>query len=166
MFYKYLHTHRNKDEASGDTTLVYGVAHLKDGILQVSVDSRYAISQDKAALESGLRAHWAEHGWQVVDYDMTTPFYMPKDDPRVAALQQLYTEVTGREDEPYTMGGGTYARWLPNTVAFGSAIESERSYLGDERGGPHQRDEYISEREFYDGMLIYSRAIGNLSEIL
>ena len=60
------------------------------------------------------------------------------------------------------MGGGTYARCLPNTVAFGSGIFRHRHYLGDERGNAHQRDEYIAEEEFFDGMRIYSRALGNL----
>ncbi len=93
-------------------------------------------------------------------------YFVSADDKKIKALTDACESVLGIECKPYTMGGGTYARWLPNTVAFGSAIESERSYLGDERGGPHQRDEYISEKEFFGGMEIYSRVLSNLSEIL
>ena len=157
-----------QDEDSGDTTLVYGVAYLKDGMLQLSVDSRYAISQDKAALERDLRAHWAEHGWQVADYDMTTPFYIPKDDPRVTALQQLYTEVTGREDEPYSMGGGTYSRVMPNAITFGPGVpgtKHEYPFLPEGHGGAHGRDEVVAMESIYTCSRIYAAAIAALDEI-
>ena len=93
-------------------------------------------------------------------------YYVSADDAKIAALTNACEDVLGIKCEPYTMGGGTYARNLPNTVAFGSGIMSERKHLGGERGNAHQRDEYIAEKEFFDGMRIYSRAIGNLSEIL
>lgn len=93
-------------------------------------------------------------------------YSMSADDDKIKALTKACEEVLGYECKPYTTGGGTYARWMPNTVAFGSAIPEERNYLGDERGNAHQRDEYMTKREFFDGMLIYSKALGNISEIL
>jgi succinyl-diaminopimelate desuccinylase len=93
-------------------------------------------------------------------------YSMSAEDEKIKALTKACEEVLGYECKPYTTGGGTYARWMPRTVAFGSAIPEERNYLGDERGNAHQRDEYISKREFFDGMLIYSKALGNLSNIL
>ncbi len=92
-------------------------------------------------------------------------YFVSADDDKIKALTKACEDVLGIECKPYTMGGGTYARWLPNTVAFGSGIVSERNHLGSERGNAHQRDEYISEKEFFMGMEIYSRALGNLSEI-
>jgi succinyl-diaminopimelate desuccinylase len=93
-------------------------------------------------------------------------YFVSADDPKIEALTSACESVLGIECKPYTMGGGTYARWLPNTVAFGSGIESERKYLGDERGNAHQRDEYISKYEFFAGMEIYTRAIFNLSDVI
>ncbi len=93
-------------------------------------------------------------------------YFVSADDEKIKALTKACEEVLGYECKPYTTGGGTYARWMPNTVAFGSAIPEERTFLGDERGSAHQRDEYISKRELFDGMLIYSKALGNISEIL
>ena len=93
-------------------------------------------------------------------------YFVSADDEKIKALTNACETVLGIEAKPYTMGGGTYARWLPNTVAFGSGIESERLFLGDERGNAHQRDEYISEYEFFKGMEVYSLAISNLAEII
>ncbi len=105
-------------------------------------------------------------GGTVVPTMSSEGYFVSADDAKIKALTKACEDVLGYECKPYTMGGGTYARWLPNTVAFGSGIIEERKFLGDERGNAHQRDEYISKREFFDGMLIYSQALGNLSEIL
>lgn len=115
-----------------------------------------------AAIESAV----APFGGIVRVCSQSDGYFVSADDKKIKALTDACESVLGIECKPYTMGGGTYARWLANTVAFGSGIVSERSYLGDERGGPHQRDEYISEKEFFSGMEIYSRALSNLSEIL
>ena len=101
----------------------------------------------------------------MIGSDNSNGYFVSADDPRIRALTYACESVLGVECKPYTMGGGTYARRLPNTVAFGSGILSQRKFLGDERGNAHQRDEYISESELFDGMRIYSRALGNLSEI-
>lgn len=37
-------------------------------------------------------------------------------------LTDIYNELTGENKEPYTMGGGTYARKLPNAISFGPGL--------------------------------------------
>ena len=150
----------------GYLTCVGGVINAsKDKTVQ-SYNIRYLPETPYTEIVSAIQDAVSAFGGKVRVVAQSDGYFVSADDAKIQALTEACESVLGIECKPYTMGGGTYARWLPNTVAFGSAIESERSYLGDERGGPHQRDEYISEREFYDGMLIYSRAIGNLSEIL
>ena len=114
-----------------------------------------------SAIENAVSAY----GGRVNIGSQSDGYFVSADDERIKALTNACESVLGKKCEPYTMGGGTYARWLANTVAFGSSIEGERDYLGDEKGGAHQRDEFMSIREFFDGMLIYSLAIANLSEI-
>ena len=156
------------DEASGDTTLVYGVAHLKDGVLTVSVDCRYSISLKGDELCAKLTKHWQSCGWEVCNLEYTNPFYIVKDDPRVVALQQLYTEVTGREDEPYTMGGGTYSRVMPNAITFGPGVpgtKHEYPFLPEGHGGAHGRDEVTAMESVYTCSRIYTAALAALDEI-
>ncbi len=92
-------------------------------------------------------------------------YHVSADDEKIRALTDACESVLGIECKPYTMGGGTYARLFPNMVAFGSGIDSQRHFLGDERGNAHQLEEYISESELFDGMRIYSRALGNLADL-
>lgn len=63
------------------------------------------------------------------------------------------------------MGGGTYARGLANTVAFGASQSRYAGLLGKGKGNCHDVDEYISEKEVSEGIEIYIRALQGLAEI-
>lgn len=156
------------DEASGPLTLVYGVAHLKDGRLTVLADSRYSISCPGDELSSKLKADWTARGFAIDDFGMTRPFYIPKDDPRVEVLQELYKEVTGRDDPPFTMGGGTYSRVVPNAISFGPGLpgkEWDRSFLPEGHGGGHGRDETVNLESILTCSKIYAAALAMLDEL-
>ncbi len=43
----------------------------------------------------------------------------PSDSPVLGALLSAYREVTGDDSRPISIGGGTYAKAMPNMVAFG-----------------------------------------------
>ena len=157
------------DEMSGELTLCYGVAHLRDGMLHVSADCRYSVTCDGDALESALRADWARRGYQVTHFHLGRPFYIPKDDPRVEALQALYTEITGRNDPPYAMGGGTYSRVIPNAITFGPGIPGARvdlSFLPEGHGGAHGRDEVVTLENLRVCVKMYAAALATLDQIL
>ncbi len=150
----------------GYLTCVGGVIRAdKNGITQ-SFNIRYLPETPYSEVVSAIERAVAPFGGSVRVCGQSDGYFVSADDEKIKALTNACESVLGIECKPYTMGGGTYARWLPNTVAFGSSIEGEREYLGSEKGGAHQRDEYISEREFFEGMLIYSLSLKNLSDIL
>ena len=157
-----------EDEESGKLTLVYGVAHLKEGVLTILADSRYSVTLQKEKLCAGLKENWLKRGFVIAHFDATTPFYLPKDDPRVMALQELYKEVTGRDDEPYSMGGGTYSRVAPNALSFGPGlrgIEHDMSFLPEGHGGAHGRDEVLFLDDICTAFRIYAVALAMLDEL-
>lgn len=157
------------DEPSGQLTLVYGVAHLKDGVLTVSVDSRYPVTMDGAKLEADLRAAWAKLNFAVKEFDLSEPFYIPVEDPRVTALMSLYKDVTGRDDPPYAMGGGTYSRAVPGAISFGPGMPGTKSdysaFLPEGHGGAHGRDEVLPINKMLTCCKIYVTALAELDGI-
>ena len=158
-----------EDEISGKTTLVYSTAELSGGRLTVGVDCRFSISYDAALLRERLKQAWARRGFSDAGISVSPPFHIPKDDPRIAALQQVYTEVTGREDPPYTMGGGTYSREIPDAISFGFSMPGKRrdlSFLPSGHGGAHGRDEVLRMDKIENGMRIYLAALLSLDRIL
>lgn len=150
----------------GYLTCVGGVIEIKDNKIVQSFNIRYMPETPYSEIVAAMENAVTPYGGKVKITSQSDGYFVSADDKKIKALTDACESVLGIECKPYTMGGGTYARWLPNTVAFGSGIESERKFLGDERGNAHQRDEYISEKEFFMGMEIYSKALGNLSEIL
>ena len=156
-----------EDEESGKLTLVYGVAHLKDGVLTISADSRFCVTLRKAQLVPQLEENWTARGFEIVRLEAADPFYIAKTDERVVALQELYKEVTGRDDEPYTMGGGTYSRVVPNAISFGPGLrgqEHDMSFLPEGHGGAHGRDEVLFLDSAMTAFRIYAVALAMLDE--
>ncbi|MBQ0110125.1 MAG: M20/M25/M40 family metallo-hydrolase, partial [Clostridiales bacterium] len=150
----------------GYLTCVGGVLQVKGGKLLQNFNIRYLPESDYKDLVKNIEASVAPFGGKVSLTSQSTGYHVSADDEKIKALTKACEDVVGYECKPYTMGGGTYARSLPNTVAFGSGVLEERNHLGDEHGNAHQTDEYISVKEFFMGMEIYSRALDNLSAIL
>lgn len=156
------------DEVSGDLTLVYSIAHLKDGVLSVGIDCRFPVSCKTAELAVDMQAAWRARGFSIAHMETSDPFYIPKDDPRVTALQQLYREVTGFDHQPYAMGGGTYSRVAPNAISFGPGIPAmarDLSFLPEGHGGAHGRDEVLFLDTLFTCSKIYAVALAMLDEI-
>ncbi len=154
------------DDAFGYVTCVGGIISVRDGRIIQNFNIRHLPETPYAQVVSAIEQSVEKAGGKVNMLMESKGYSVSADDERIKALTSACESVLGIECKPYTTGGGTYARWLENTVAFGSAISSERNYLGSERGNAHQRDEYISETELFTGMEIYSVALGNLSETL
>ena len=62
--------------------------------------------------------------------------YLAPDHPLVSALLDSYAEVMGERPAPLCIGGATYARALPNAVAFGPVFPGDEEMC-------HQVDEYV-----------------------
>lgn len=157
-----------EDEESGKLSLVYGVAHLKDGVLHLLADSRFCVTLRKNELVPKLEENWKSRGFEIEYLEATDPFYIPKSDARVEALQELYQEVTGRDDKPYTMGGGTYSRVMPNAISFGPGLRGEvhdMSFLPEGHGGAHGRDEVLFMDSAMTAFRIYAVALAMLDEL-
>lgn len=79
---------------------------------------------DKQVVEA-IAEKVAPLGFTVENEYFQPPLYVEKDSPLVATLQRVYRDCTGREDEPVSTGGGTYARAFENAVAFGALFPDE-----------------------------------------
>lgn len=158
-----------EDEISGPLTLVYSIANLHEGHLEVSMDCRYPITCPSETLKQTLVSLWEMNGFSPDNLKIEPPFYMPKDSPIVTALQDIYHQITGRNEQPYTMGGGTYSRIVPNAISFGPGMPGNRSradFLPEGHGGAHGRDEILPLDKFMNCARIYLAALITLDELL
>lgn len=82
-------------------------------------------------------------------------------------LTDVYNEVANDNKESFVMGGGTYARKLPNAFAYGiGGMErndedrrQEAEFFKPGHGGVHEPDEGLNLRLFMKAMKLYTMAI-------
>ena len=89
------------------------------------------------------------------------PFLLDPQGPAIQALLASYNQATGEDAEPFTMGGGTYAREFSRAASFGPEKPWEQApeWVGGmhgpdegvgaaaERGLPHLRAHYRQTHE-------------------
>ena len=77
--------------------------------------------------------------------------------PLIKALQKAYTEVTGEEAELLAIGGGTYAKTMPNVVAFGPVFPGQTYKI-------HEEDECWSVEDIMKNAHIMAKVLVELAE--
>ncbi|MDI9498152.1 MAG: Sapep family Mn(2+)-dependent dipeptidase [Bacillota bacterium] len=146
------------DEVSGRLTMNVGLIDLDSSGVCLTCDIRYPVTWRLDDLLAKMRARVAGHGGEVHVIHHSDPLYLPKDHPLVATLTEVYRAAGGENTEPMAMGGGTYARSLPNTVAFGPGFPGED-------GGAHQTGESVNLASLNRARQIYTTAFRALDRI-
>ena len=77
---------------------------------------------------------------------------MPPEHPLVEKLLKVYADCTGLPAEPKSIGGGTYAKMIPNVLAFGPI------FPGDEVR-EHKPDEFMELSRLRDNANILAEAM-------
>ena len=98
---------------------------------------------EKATLE--VISHWAP-----VLYDKSSKY--------VQALQQVYTDVTKSDSIPVTTTGGTYAKIIPNIIAYGPSFPGQRDIA-------HLPNEWIGAKDLETDTIIYGLGLLSLSNM-
>lgn len=104
------------DPKSGDLTACMSMAEIKDGTLSIVIDFRLPLG---VTAESVAKAVEKKLGCKATVLDYHPNLYIAEDAPLIKTLLAVYRGITGDMTAPLKTGGGTYARELPNAVAFG-----------------------------------------------
>lgn len=141
------------DKESGFLTLNLGTARISGGYAVFELDIRYPVTYKMELVTDILKSSLPLFDIDRGNYHL--PLYISPDSPLVRALLDAYDGVMGTKSAPISIGGGTYARFLPLGVAFGGQFPDTPSTI-------HQRDEYIDLVEFEKMIDIYYAAIKSL----
>lgn len=151
------------DEASGETTCAGTMASMReDGRAVMHLNIRHCISADGEALMASMERICAQNGCVLERVRYSAPNYYPRESPVVEALTNAFNEMTGENKEPYVMGGGTYARKLPNALAYGlGGIKSEKepTMFESGHGGAHQPDEYLDLSTLKRSLIVFAAGV-------
>ncbi|MBS1719774.1 MAG: Sapep family Mn(2+)-dependent dipeptidase [Armatimonadetes bacterium] len=146
-----------QDEVSKDLTSNLGIVWVEGGRLQMLFNIRYCVTWTGEHLLSLCQNYLKTlHGDFEVRVDRDSkPLYFPLEHPLVKAVCEVYTAETGDVRAPGVMGGGTYARAIPNCVSIGT------SWDGD--GLAHETDERVAITSLHRAAKIYAHLFYRLA---
>ena len=155
-----------EDPFFGPLTCVAGLARTEGGRLELSLNIRYPISTSGEKIRSRIQSFCRERGVELVSFDDNAPAYMDPNGQIPVLLNELCCQVLKEDFAPYSMGGGTYARHLPNALACGPLNKHLDRPGGSKRGGGHQPDECICLESLENLIRIYVRAIARIDQMI
>ncbi|MCS7301354.1 MAG: Sapep family Mn(2+)-dependent dipeptidase [Fimbriimonadales bacterium] len=148
------------DEPSGALTSNLGVFDYDGKHVCCVFNIRYPVTWSMDALKEHLQPALSATGFRLGEERTrhTPPLFIPPDTPFLQAILKVYREETGDyATQPTTMGGGTYARTMPNLVAIGAAFEGD--------GEAHQANERISIESMKKLVRCYARIFEQLANL-
>lgn len=143
-------------DESGPLTFNAGQLVLDTKKAVLTVDIRYPVTVSFDSLLETLETKARALGAQTAVQRQIPPLYLPRDSQLVRTLCHVYGELTGADADPVAIGGGTYARTMPNIVAFGGA------FPGDPETA-HQAGEYLTIDQLLATAAIYRQALQALA---
>lgn len=149
---------RCNDKLSGSLTMNLGKAEIHEGRGTIEFNIRYPITAVYANIKKNIEKSLVGSVFQYREVDHLKPICIEKDSDLISRLWNIYCTHTGdAKHEPIVVGGGTYARTMPNTVAFGPVYPEQKEVA-------HQANEYISIKHLESLFEIYYDAIVMLAQ--
>lgn len=144
-----------KDEISGALTLNLGIAEVSPRQARLVFDVRYPVTLngDEIILKLKQIAQKLEADFSVKQHKL--PLYVEPNREFIQTIQRVYQEVTGDTPRLISIGGGTYCRYVENTVSFGPVFPGQKELA-------HQRDEHIRLDDLKQLAKIYVQTIYEL----
>jgi len=132
--------------------------HQLDSVLNIRFPMGQTVEKIETMVREKLESFNKISGAQlaVSNHQGMAPIYTSPETDLVKTLVKSYKEVTGKDDEPMSCPGTTYAKVLPNAVGFGPGIPGT-----PDRG--HTDNEYISLEELKVISGIYLTALLHLA---
>lgn len=148
-----------RDDVSHDLTTNLAIASAENGLATFVVNVRYPVTWRGETVREMCQRFLMENfaGGEILEFSDNPPIYFPVDQEPAKTILSVYRKETGDQSSPRVMGGGTYARAIPNTVAVGTGWEGD--------GPAHQREERISIEHLYKMARIYAHILYAICQV-
>lgn len=144
------------DQVSGQLTFNISSLVINKNESRIQIDLRIPVQVDHDDLIKKLETAINPFDLKYENFDYVAPLYVPTDSHMVKTLMETYQNVTGdTKSKPTISGGATFARTMPNTVAFGAMLPSTPDHM-------HQVDESWSKSDMRIAMEVYAQSIYQL----
>ncbi len=145
-----------EDAISGKLSCNLGLLSWKDGKIILTFDLRHPVTADPSEVAQGLKESLEPLGFSLETIKQNPPVHVPADSELVRTLQRVYERETGEKATLLAIGGGTYAKSMPNIVAFGPIFPGDPHVI-------HQADERCSVSRLMESIRVTAAAIHELA---
>ena len=145
-----------EDADSGKLILTPVVLQKSASGLALEVAFRYPVSVTEEQVLAGVQKALPK-GASLTILRSIPGFCRSKDAPEIQTLSTIYHQVTGNDPTPVTTTGATYARKMPNILAFGPSFPGQK-------GIAHNQDEYMAVADLRMNLEIYLRSLQALTK--
>lgn len=161
---------------SGELSVNIGMIELTHDNSHLVIDIRYPVTEDSDHILSCIEAALNQETTQLSIRSHLLPLHIERDSVQMKALLKVYESFASQFEcddksnpiyikhtqhpvEPITIGGGTYARSMPNIIPFGPYLPWEKSTL-------HQKNECYGRNNLITLIGVYRDAIRALSNLI
>lgn len=158
------------EDLSGKVTANPAILKIENGYESLTCDIRYPATCPMEDIVEHIRAEASKYGLSVSVTNHMKPLIKDKSSEQVKILTDVWKANMHLYDgfcegyieeysEPVAIGGGTYARHIPNTIAFGLQAPWAQDQC-------HQANESMSINDFEADIKVLSEAIIKLGQSL
>lgn len=146
------------DREMGELTNNFGVIETKGETYSISLNLRYPRGVIFSDVVDVLRSKVEPFDARLAVDNHKELIYTDPSSKLVTKLMDIYKKHTNdQKAEPISIGGGTFARAMPNSVAFGPHFLEKPTYI-------HQKNEFIDIDDLLLATVIYTEALYELSK--
>lgn len=145
------------DTPSGKLSSNVGIININNEEARTTLNIRYPVTKKLKDMMEPIEEKISLNGIVIDKFTHNEPLYFDSNHPLVLTLQKVYKEQTGNEPELLSIGGGTYAKSIPNILAFGPIFPGKPDL-------DHQPNENIEVEDLILCCKIYAHAIYELAK--
>lgn len=146
------------DEEMKELTSNVGIVSIQDGKIVIGMDCRVPRPDHQEKMEEKIGVAAKDANLTVNILSFGGFHYVDPNSFLVKTLMQVYKDVTNDDKaQPITIGGGTYAKFIKNCVAYGPLFPEREDVC-------HIANEYMRLEDFKSAIEIYAKAIYDLTK--
>lgn len=140
------------DPEMKDLTVNVALCDLSSDGGKVGINMRCPINWNEEEFINKFSKELNDYQLEMHKVSQTLPHYVNQENPLIKTLRTAYDKYTTDRTPNMTIGGGTYARAIPNAVAFGMLMPGREDVV-------HQVNEHIYISDLLVATAIYTEAI-------
>ncbi|AGM25923.1 dipeptidase PepV [Spiroplasma syrphidicola EA-1] len=145
-------------DETGHLIVNNGIVEIDKTKSRLTLNLRVPVTFTQEEIVAGLSAELKKYQLELKSVDWQIPIHMAKDSMMITNIMKVYREVTGdQKAQPIALGGGTYAKSMPNCVAFGAEFDLEDSTM-------HAYNEYVRISDLQKMLEIYTKSLPLLTK--